>query len=119
MKVLTPISLARQAFPTLKWGRMHHLIQGKLLATVAKGGGRLMVNTPPQHFKSTLISQVFTSWLLMSDPAFKLMLLSYSHGLAEYHGTKSRDLVTRLGPSLTGTHISPNQKAKDFWMTTR
>lgn len=124
---LTPTALARAAHPAYRWGRMHHLIQKHLLllAThrLTKPDGtpckRLMVLTPPQHAKSTIVSRLAPPVLLGQNPAAKLILLSYSAELAAAHGSAARDHVrdraARLNPRLA---LHPDRQRAGQWETT-
>jgi hypothetical protein len=43
---------------------------------------RLIVNLPPGHMKSLIVSVMFTAWLLGVDPSKRILCVSYGEGLA-------------------------------------
>lgn len=64
------------------------------LQAVANGDiKRLLVNMPPRHGKSTLISVLWTSWLLLNDPSTRLLCASYAMNLATRDNVKARRLI--------------------------
>lgn len=44
---------------------------------------RLIINMPPRHLKSQLVSVAWVAWMLGQDPSLKFLCLSYSNVLAE------------------------------------
>jgi len=56
---------------------------------------RLLVEAPPRHGKSTLISQYLPAWWLGSKPDDHVMLLSYEARHARHWGVKARDTFER------------------------
>lgn len=86
------------------------------LQAVAEGKiTRLLVNMPPRHGKSTLISVLWTSWLLLNDPSTRLLCSSYAMNLATRDNVKARRLIkspwfqTRYGKVFT---LANDQDAK-------
>lgn len=49
---------------------------------------RLIINVPPRHLKSFIISVVLPAWILAKDPTAKIICISYSDDLAK---TLARD----------------------------
>src|SRR5437588_3025618 len=43
---------------------------------------RLLVNMPPRHGKSSLISALWSAWLLLNTPSVRLLCASYAMNLA-------------------------------------
>ena len=58
-----------------------------------EGIGNLMVMMPPQHGKSTTISQLFPSWELGRNPDWPFILTSYNDLKAKGNSRAVRDLV--------------------------
>ncbi len=54
---------------------------------------RLLVNMPPRHGKSSLISVLWTGWLLLNNPAMRLLCGSYALNLAIRDNVKTRRLI--------------------------
>src|SRR6266705_2226186 len=64
------------------------------LEAVSRGDiKRLLVNMPPRHGKSSLISVLWTTWLLLRDPSIRLLCGSYAMNLATRDNLKSRRLI--------------------------
>src|SRR5262245_23707105 len=113
---LTLLDLASRVYPTYQWARHHRQI-ADALTDVAKGKTRrLLISVHPQSGKSTLV-RLFLSWLLMSDPAKKLLLLSYSKRLAAAHSVAARDITRHFGRAHVA--VTPDSRARDLWRTTR
>lgn len=82
---------------------------------VIKGGGRLIINIPPRHGKSELISHWLPVWLLDWYPQKKIILTSYGDTLAGDYGRIVRDEFH--GNDQTWSKIGAKDKATD-WRTT-
>lgn len=59
-----------------------------------EGIGRLIVEMPPRHGKSVLVSQFFPAWLLGRNPDLRIILTSYNADLAAHNSRKLREVVT-------------------------
>jgi len=55
---------------------------------------RLIINIPPRHSKSLLVSAMFPSWLWINHPAFRSITASYGQDLAVRDAVKMRRLIT-------------------------
>lgn len=94
----------------------HHAYLNRKLVDLAGGRcPRLIVEMPPQHGKSQMISQYGTAWYLGTFPDKRVILSSYEAGFAAYWGRKSRDLLEAYGPSLFGVKVSQKSSAADHW----
>ncbi len=71
---------------------------------------RLLVNMPPRHGKSELISKYFPFWYLLNHPEKRVLLCSYSASFADSWGRKVRDLINEYG-SICGIEISKSSRA--------
>jgi hypothetical protein len=64
---------------------------------VATGGregvGRLMVNMPPQYWKSTTTSVLFPAWFMGRNPQLRVIVTSYNASLAMDFSRQARDLM--------------------------
>jgi predicted phage terminase large subunit-like protein len=54
---------------------------------------KLMIFVPPQHFKSTISSQVFPAWVLGKNPNTKIALASYSPNLSSGFNRKTQHII--------------------------
>ena len=121
MSALTLLDLASRVYPTYQWARHHRQIAAALTDVARGRTKRLLISVHPQSGKSTLV-RLFLSWLLMSQPHRKLLLLSYSKRLAAAHSAAARDVTRRFGPSMFGrahVDVRRDSRARDLWYTTR
>jgi len=54
---------------------------------------KLLVNMPPRHSKSSIISVLWSVWLLLNDPSVRLLCGSYALKLATRDNLKARRLL--------------------------
>ena len=54
---------------------------------------RLLINIPPRHSKSTIVSVMWPAWEWITDPAQKFLCASYSGGLSTRDNLKTRRLL--------------------------
>src|SRR5437899_6929368 len=54
---------------------------------------RLIINLPPRHLKSVLVSTVFVAWVLGRDPKLRIGVVSHSQGLAADLASKTLQLI--------------------------
>ncbi len=127
MQCLTPLALARLAHPHHVWARFHLNVQSMLLRLLTgslrlpdgRVCRRLMLNCPPQHGKSTIVSQLFPPICFAQNPAAKVILLSYSSELAEGHAQFARAHIEEFGEQLNpALALDPHQRARNHWKTT-
>lgn len=57
----------------------------------AEGIGRLMVNMPPRHWKSTTTSVLFPTWVLGRNPDNRVIVASYAGSLAQGFSRRTRN----------------------------
>lgn len=70
----------------------HHVFNCEILELVEAGViPRLMVNEPPRHGKSMIISEYFPAWYLGKHPNHAFVSMSYSSDLANTFSEKARD----------------------------
>lgn len=81
--------------------RVHELVCDALedvYTYIATGGeqgtGALIVEMPPQHGKTTMVSQIFPAWLLGKRPDSRVILTAYGADLAEENSRQVRAIVT-------------------------
>ena len=74
----------------------------KLLDYALEGKvSKILIGIPSRHGKSTIISQNFASYFLAHCPNDKIILSSYSQGLASEFGGQVKDILNYYG------HLSP------------
>lgn len=68
---------------------LQYAIQGRI--------SRILLSVPPRHGKSTLISKNFVSYFLAHFPNEKVILTSYSQGLASEFGGAVKNILNHYG----------------------
>ena len=64
------------------------------LEAVARGETRrLLINIPPRHGKSLLVSVIFPAWLWISSPQVRWLFASYSQSLSTRDSVRCRRLI--------------------------
>lgn len=106
--------------PKISGGRWHawpHLayIGERITEAVARGNGRLILNMPPGHGKSELLSHWLPTWYLDNLPDQRLILTSHSAELAAHWGRTVRNEFEQN--ELLTTRLSPDSTAADRWNT--
>ena len=92
------------------------LISEIIAQSVARGGGRIIVNLPPRHGKSQLISKWTPIWFLNLFPDRNVILTTYEAGFAADWGYMVRNEI-RDNP-ICRVKIQNDSHAKDNWHTT-
>ena len=82
-------------------------------AVFAKQLSILIVECPPQHGKSAIVSQWTPAWYLSLFPEHNIGLASYEAGVATRWGRWVRDTITELGTA----PIKQDSTAADEWNT--
>lgn len=82
---------------------------------------RLIINVPPRHFKSTIVSVLFVAFVLGIDPTRKIMVVSYAAELAIELQNLTRELMQsdfyrRLFPA---TRISKSKNTETYFRTSK
>ncbi len=89
----------RQCWPTVEPGvkfvESWHIetICEHLEAITAGEIRKLLINIPPRHSKSTIVSVIWPMWEWLTDPAHKYLCASYSGNLSIRDNLKARRLV--------------------------
>ena len=68
---------------------LNYAVQGKV--------SRIMISAPPQHGKTVLICDAFTSWYMVNNPNDQVILTAYSQQRATKYGVKIRDIINVFG----------------------
>lgn len=75
----------------------------------------LLVEVPPRHGKSTLISEHTPAWFLGTFPERRVILASYEADFAGTWGLKARRILEDHGHELYGVGVSKASKAAKRW----
>lgn len=75
----------------------------------------IIVELPPQHGKSTFITETFPSYYLMKNPDNQAMVVCYSEDLFKKFGRKNRDKFRLYSNELFGLNISPVTSSVSDW----
>ena len=97
IKVNIPVGLACAYDRNYKIPEHIELINNALMNVVSGKTKRLMINMPPRHGKSELISKYFPAWYLLNYPDKRIILTSYEADFASSWGRKVRDLINEYG----------------------
>jgi predicted phage terminase large subunit-like protein len=100
-----------------KWKPWPYLayIGERITEAIAKGNGRLIVNMPPGHGKSELLSHWTPTWFLDSLPQQRVIAASHSDELAANFGRTVRNEFERN--ALLTTQLRQDSTAADRWNT--
>jgi len=100
-----------------RWRPYTHLqvIGERIADAVAAGGGRIIVNCPPRHGKSELISHWTPTWMLDSLPASRVILCSYESGIATGWGRIVRNEFE--GNDRLRTSLRADSRSAHRWHT--
>jgi predicted phage terminase large subunit-like protein len=99
-------------YPYLKY------ISERLATGIAKGNARFIVEVPPRHGKSELISVFFPTWFLEAEPAKNVILASYESDFASHWGRRVRNLIVE-SEDLIDLRLSPDSTAANRFHTTQ
>lgn len=112
------LDFVRFRFPSYKinW---HHKVLAEALERVERGElKRLIVNMPPRHGKSELVSVNFPAWVMGRDPDRTVIAASYGAELATDFGRKVRNIMDEEDYKvLFDTRLAADSKAKGSWST--
>lgn len=75
----------------------------------------LIVELPPQHGKSTFITETFPAYYLMKNPEKLAMIVSYSEDLYKKFGRKNREKFRTYSESLFDLKISSDTASVSEW----
>ena len=112
--LISPILLAKEITDGVFRAPKHlRFIEKKILETILKKNGRLIINMPPRHGKSELVSVWLPAWFIMNYPKKRLILTSYGDDLAKSFSRRARDVVKSFGPSMASITLDPAKYGAD------
>ncbi len=113
-----PVTLARGLDRTYRM-RPHLRVIGDALAEVGRGeADRLLILTPPQVGKSSLVAEWFPFWWLCTYPGDKVAVTSYGDDLALRRGKRIRGYVEEYGDEWD-LRMKPGSGAMQDWEVTK
>ena len=75
----------------------------------------MIISTPPQHGKSTTITETLPSWFLMRHPDCNVIQVSYGDSLAERFGKRNKEKIAEFG-EIFGIELDPSKKTSKNFM---
>ena len=76
----------------------------------------LLIQTPPQHGKSTTVTETLPSWYLGRHPEKRVIVAGYSEDFAERFCRRNREKLQRFGQDLFGVRLGKVNRAAEFEM---
>lgn len=112
------LDFVKYRFPGYKTN-WHHKILADALERVESGNlKRLIVNMPPRHGKSELVSVNFPAYCMGRNKDRSIMAASYGAGLATDFGRKVRNIMDDTDYKvLFDTRLAEDAQAKGSWAT--
>ncbi len=74
----------------------------------------LLIETPPQHGKSTAVTETLPSWYLGRNPDHRVIVAGYSEDFAERFCRRNREKIQRFGKDLFGIAMGKVNRAVEF-----
>lgn len=113
---LSPAGLGLHAYPGLFHDHPHVQVMDDALVRLARRDvQRLMVWMPPQHGKSTMISELFPAWYLMRFPNHSIIHVTYGQRFSSRWARASRDLTERHGNEVGGVSVRQDVRSVSEW----
>lgn len=92
------------------------LIDSLIVEAVAgRAPSRLIIEVPPRHGKSELISRHTPAWFLGCFPHKRVLLATYEADFAAQWGRRNRDLLEEHGAGLYGIRVDGTSRAANRW----
>jgi len=98
----------------LRWQKpifeiLHYALAGKV--------SKIMIDAPPQHGKTVLAINAFTSLYMINNPDDKVIVTAYSQQRATKYGLILRDIINRYGENTTfKPRLKQDQHSKTNFM---
>lgn len=91
------------------------LISNALQDIALRRKDRLLIQAPPRHGKTELVSRYFPAWFMGAAKRERIILTSYEAEFAATHGQKARDILEEYGDPIFGVSVSQKSKARHHW----
>ncbi len=112
------LGFCRWTFPGYQTAPHLELVAKELEAIERGENDRLIIQMPPRHGKSELVTIRFPAWLLCRHPDWPLISASYGDELAHEMGRRARNIVDTQG-LFPEVNLAADSKAKNLWHTTQ
>lgn len=113
------LAFTRRTFPGFQVSPHHELLAEYLEAVEAGAIRRLIVELPPRHGKSELVSIRFPAWLLGRRPERQVIVASYAADLALTFSRQARNLLDAPQWPFPDVRLAPDASATRHWLTDR
>lgn len=120
IRTFYPLLTGRPLIVPCPPGRENHVVAicRELVKCANLETNKLVINVPPGHGKSTLLS-MWVAWTMARYPDARYLYISYSQTLAATHtDVIRRIMMLREYKELFGVELRADSKAKDFFQTT-
>ncbi|WP_333679890.1 phage terminase large subunit [Dyella sp.] len=106
--------------PKYRPNTFHRYLAKVLEKAVAEGRGRIIIQAPPQHGKSELVSRKLPAWILGKHPEWPIIAASYGDDLVALNGGAVRAAVSSLmhRAIFPACDLDPSSTAKTDFRTT-
>ena len=74
----------------------------------------LLIETPPQHGKSTTVTESLPSWYLGNYPDKRVIVAGYSEDFAERFCRRNREKLQRFGQDIFGVGLGKVNRSAEF-----
>lgn len=101
-----------------RWMPTLHLMaieQAVLETILGRSPPMLVIEAPPRHGKSELISHYLPAWYLGTFPDRQVILTGYESSFARSWGRKARGLLEEWGEPLFGVRVRGDLRAANDW----
>jgi predicted phage terminase large subunit-like protein len=98
-----------------------NIIADRLMACLNGKINRLIINMPPRHMKSSIVSVAFPAFVLGKDPTKTIIVASYSNSLSTKHSLDTRFIILSdfYKIKFPNTKLNKNQNTKNKFQTTQ
>jgi predicted phage terminase large subunit-like protein len=117
LSILTPARFA-VLISRGRWQMTRHLaaIDRAIVETICgRTPSILVIEAPPRHGKSELVSRYLPAWYLGIFPDRRVMLAGYGATFARSWGRKARGLLVEQGGPWFGIEVSRDERAASEW----
>ena len=112
----SPMDFARYATGGAYQTPRHLRLINEKLVQVADGKiTRLIIEGPPRHGKSWLVSKFFPPWLIGTHPDQRIIFTTYEAEFAAKWGLASKSLLEEHGRKVFGVQLNPDSAAAARW----
>ena len=89
-------------------------VQAFLEADTGHAYDILLIETPPQHGKSTAVTETLPSWFLGRWPDKRVIVAGYSDDFAERFCRRNREKLQALGQDIFGVSLGKVNRSTEF-----